>query len=179
MAESTLLKSPSNTSTEIANFLREHEEIETIFPVLIGLLITSRFQLRGANALLVNLGVATICRQLFRELKKNSSSPVSTPEISQASLLENEEVRVIHKIPGRIRLRIPRIREDGLFAKRLKKLLENEENVIDVRINRTVASVVINYDTGGSTEIELGLRLMKIIEKAKQDNHPQSHSEVE
>lgn len=179
MTESTLVKPPSNTSTEIANFLREHEEIETILPVMIGLLITSRFQLRGANALLVNLGIATIFRQLFRELKKTSPSPVSTPETSPPSLLGSEEVRVIHKIPGRIRLRIPRVREDAIFAKRLKKLLENEENVIDVRINRTVASVVINYNTGGSTEIELGLRLMEIIEKAKQDNHPQSHSEVE
>ncbi|MCS7147635.1 MAG: metal ABC transporter ATPase [Geminocystis sp.] len=179
MTDSTIVQFHSNTSTEIANFLREHEEIETIVPVLIGLLITSRFQLRGANALLVNLGVATVCGQLFRELKKTPTTATTSRPPSQPSLLENEEVKIVHKIPGRIRLRIPRIKEDAIFAKRLKKLLGEDENVMDVRVNHTVASVVINYNAAGSTELELGLRLREIIEKAKQENHHPHHPEAQ
>lgn len=45
-----------------------------IIPVMFGLFVTSQFQLRGAKALLVNLGVATVFRQLFKELKKKSFS---------------------------------------------------------------------------------------------------------
>ena len=55
---------------QIAEFLQEHREIETILPVVIGVIVTTRFQLRGANALLVNLLVASVSRQLLTNLKK-------------------------------------------------------------------------------------------------------------
>ncbi|HHP7230848.1 MAG TPA: metal ABC transporter ATPase, partial [Xenococcaceae cyanobacterium] len=49
-----------DATAQVGAFLREHGEIETILPVAIGVLVTSQFKLRGANALLVNLLVASL-----------------------------------------------------------------------------------------------------------------------
>jgi hypothetical protein len=174
---STILKTEDSTNSDsinkdqIASFLKEHEEVEMIIPVMFGLFVTSRFQLRGANALLVNLGVATVFRQLFRELKKTSSSDAK-PEKPQPSSTpkQEEEMSILHSVSGRVRLRIPQVREDALFAKRLERLLNNDENVISVRINPTVASVVINYDAGSISDVDLGFKLMSIMEAAKKEN---------
>lgn len=68
-AENSAITTTENKE-QIATFLKEHEEVEMIIPVMFGLFVTSQFQLRGAKALLVNLGVATVFRQLFKELKK-------------------------------------------------------------------------------------------------------------
>ncbi len=48
------------TEEQLIQFLRDHNEVEMILPVIIGVLVTSRFQLRGTNALLVNLAVASV-----------------------------------------------------------------------------------------------------------------------
>ena len=76
--------SPEEAASQVGAFLREHGEVETILPVVVGLLITSRFQLRGANALLVNLLVASVVRQVFFQLKQQapqlSAESQGTPE---------------------------------------------------------------------------------------------------
>jgi hypothetical protein len=79
MTATTSTNNLSHLSTEeatgqIGAFLKEHGEIEMILPVIIGVFVTSRFQLRGANALLVNLLVASLTRQLFIQLKQEQPS---------------------------------------------------------------------------------------------------------
>ena len=51
--------SPEDATTQISAFLKEHGELEMILTVVIGVFVTSRFQLRGAKALLVNLLIAS------------------------------------------------------------------------------------------------------------------------
>lgn len=176
------LVSVNNQSSEIntqqiGEFLREHEEVEMVLPVLLGLFVTGRFQLRGANALLVNLAVASFSRQIFRQLKQpNTMMEVSTADpmpiqpTSDHSHLLGEGVSIIHNVPGRLRLRIEQLNSDPLFAKRLQRLLENDNCVISVRINRTVASIVINYEANHLSELDLGMKLMTILNEAKTNN---------
>lgn len=154
------------TEEELVHFLKEHNEVEMILPVMIGVLVTSRFQLRGTNALLVNLAVASISRQIFTNLKKTTpSAPTATtvtPETEPSS-----KYTIIHAVPGRIRLRIPLLKEDQDFATRLQRLLDEDDPVIHVRINRAAASVVIGYNAQGLSDLELGLRLISIMNKAE------------
>ena len=154
---------------QIAEFLQEHREIETILPVVIGVIVTTRFQLRGANALLVNLLVASVSRQLLTNLKKPASH-LQTETNKYAAVHQAEQllgVAIAHSIPGRLRLQIPRLATDSDYARRLENLLSANENVITVRINRAAASIAINYETGQMTELELGLGLRNIIEAAE------------
>ncbi len=156
------------TEEQLIQFLRDHNEVEMILPVIIGVVITSRFQLRGANALMVNLAIASISRQIFVNLKRMtpavaaSAATVPTPETE-----ENGEYTIVHSVPGRIRIKVPQLATDQEFAKHLQRLLNEDNHVIHVRINRSAASVVIGYDAQGLSDLELGLRLLSILNNAK------------
>ncbi|MEB3312189.1 MAG: hypothetical protein VKJ02_18335 [Snowella sp.] len=170
----TVDASPSSLNAEnyqLATFLKEHEEVEMIVPVLLGLFITSRLQLRGANALLVNLGIASVLRQVFKQLKNTELSAAPSPPQSVNTpappTMLGEGITILHSVPGRLRLRIDQLAVDPVFAKRLERLLNNDDHVISVRINRTVASIVINYEAGNLSDLDLGFKLMGIVNEAR------------
>ncbi len=167
--------SEATTDLKISQFLAEHGEIEMILPVVLGLMITSRFQLRGAQALLVNILVASITRQILFKLK-NPEADLLAPT-QQFSGKPNTSptwggYEVIHSIPGRVRLKIPQnsmkgIKKGSEFAKRLLQVLNDDEYVISARINYAASCLVINYQAGQLADWELGLRLMNLIKTAE------------
>ncbi len=182
--------SPEDATTQIGAFLKEHGEIEMILPVAIGVFITTQFKLRGANALLVNLLIASLGRQLFIQLKKEQPSAViesnnshnshnsnSTGEEMGASEIDLQGYTIAHAVPGRVRLKMPQLAIDADFARRLKQALDADEYVNRVRINRPAASIAINYKNQGLSDWGLGLRLMNIINNVRPENQvPQSMS---
>lgn len=56
------------------------------------------------------------------------------------------DATVVHQIPGRIRIKIPRLRTDNAYEQYLNSLLDSVDNVRSVKINVGAASVVIGYD---------------------------------
>ena len=170
---------PSNPTTQLGKFLEEYNEVAVILPVLAGLFVTSRLQLRGANALIVNLVIAAIARQTISQLKPDPSiaaSDTNGTAMAEDSRSTNagadEDYQIIHSVPGRIRLRVQLLQEDRNFAKRLERLLLADPIVDGVRINRAAASIAIQYSDGGLSELELGLRLLQILDQAKQVTPP-------
>lgn len=170
---------PTAGSLEVAprlgSLLEEYGEIATILPVLAGLLITSRLQLRGAQALLANLAIAAITRQVVVQLKKQAHpTPVMPVANGQSANAEPaaEDYTIVHSTPGRLRLRIPRLLNDAVYAKRLEKLLTDAQQVLNVRVNRAAASLVILYDGTGVSELELGMRLLQILDQAERETQP-------
>ncbi len=98
MTATTATKNLSSISTEdataqVRTFLKEHGEIEMILPVVIGVFVTSRFQLRGANALLANLLVASLARQIFIHLKQEKLLTVNESNNSHSTVKEVEAPR--------------------------------------------------------------------------------------
>ncbi|MCU0568568.1 MAG: hypothetical protein MUF49_18470 [Oculatellaceae cyanobacterium Prado106] len=177
-----------DVTPRLANLLEEYGEIAAIIPVLAGLFVTSRLRLRGSQALLVNLAIAALARQVILQLKKQVHHPpvttasangqstasaplssVSTQSASNQSVSAQmvEDYTIVHSTLGRLRLRIPRLIGDAAYAKRLQKLLETEERVTRIRLNRSAASLVIQYDGMGVSELELGMRLLQILEQAE------------
>jgi hypothetical protein len=70
---------------------------------------------------------------------------------------------VVHLIPGRVRIRVPRLKTDETYPPHLQAVLESMDNVRKVLINVSAASVVIEFNP----EIpgpELAQRLAKTIE---------------
>ncbi|MDJ0599864.1 MAG: metal ABC transporter ATPase [Crocosphaera sp.] len=155
---------------KLVQFLNDHSEVEMILPVILGIFVTTRFQLRGANALIVNLAIASISRQIFINLKKMTP----TKDESQANgagrinTEVNSDYTVVHSVPGRIRVKIPRLSQDMGFGEVLYQLLEQDDHVIEARINSVAASVVIYYDSQGLSDVELGLRLLNIMNRAQE-----------
>lgn len=168
--------SPGETASQVGTFLKEHGEVETILPVVIGLLITSRFRLRGANALLINLLVASLVRQVFIQLKQKApqlvaeNNAVQEKEETTGSELNLQGYAIAHAVPGRVRLRMPQLAIDTDFAHHLQEALNADEHVRQVRINPDAASIAINYQNQGLSEWELGVRLMSIINTIQQQH---------
>jgi hypothetical protein len=73
------------------------------------------------------------------------------------------EASVVHQTPGRIRIRVPRLKTDETYAPRLQFLLESMDNVSSIRINGSAASVVISFPHEISG-LEFAKRIMKTIE---------------
>lgn len=74
---------------------------------------------------------------------------------------------VVHILPGRLRLRIPRVRHDVNYAQRLQRLLEAEPLFTSVRLKRAAASVVVTYNpTVISTKV--GATLTCLIQAASE-----------
>ncbi|MBE9047617.1 metal ABC transporter ATPase [Pleurocapsales cyanobacterium LEGE 10410] len=182
MTTTTANDNLSNLSTEdvtsqVSAFLKEHGEIEMILPVAVGVLLTSRLQLRGANALLANLLIASLLRQIFTQLKQetpptlpetsNSSSTVADSEAAQINL---DSYAIAHAVPGRVRLKMPQLAIDADFARRLQQALMADEYVNQVRVNPPAASIAINYNNQGLSDWDLGLRLMGIINNVRQEH---------
>ncbi|WP_051036453.1 HMA2 domain-containing protein [Pleurocapsa sp. PCC 7327] len=158
----------------IVSFLREHSEIETILAVALGLLVTRRFQLRGVKAVLINLLIINLIGQLLELLKQpDSGTSQRVREEKERTALQTVgsfgQYTILHAVPGRIRLRVPQLAQDRVFAQRLEELLADDENVVDVRINRDAASVAIKYQTREISDIELGWRLMNILNRAESE----------
>ncbi|MDJ1172733.1 HMA2 domain-containing protein [Roseofilum capinflatum] len=173
-SSSTLTQSNASSSdltSQLGQWLENSSEIATILPVVAGLLVTSRLQLRGAQALVVNLTIAALVRQALQQVKKQAQ-PTSGSEQQASSASEEqanneeEDYKIVHSVPGRIRLRIPRLMNDSLYGKRLEKLLSAESKVKHVRINRAAASLIIQYDGDGMSELELGMYLLNILDQA-------------
>jgi hypothetical protein len=170
----------STGSTDLAprlgQWLEDYSEIAAILPVLAGLIATSRLQLRGAQALLVNLLIAALVRQVVLQLKQQAQPPnasaiaptnASGNHDTASQTTAEDDYTIVHSVPGRIRLRIPRLASDTLYARRLEKLLAADERVKHVRINRAAASLIIQYDGTGVSEVELGMYLLNILDQAE------------
>ncbi len=77
------------------------------------------------------------------------------------------EAQILHQIRGRIRLRIPKLKTDKNYVNRLQALLATVENVSNVRMSPSAASVIISYAPNIS-EVEFATTVMKAIEGASQ-----------
>lgn len=169
----TLDNSPStvNVAARLGEWLETYGEVATILPVLTGLFLTSRLQLRGAQGLLANLAIAALTRQMLAELKKQAHSPAlapaTAPNRTTANGVAAEDYTIVHNVPGRLRLKIPRLLTDAAYGKRLTSLLTAESRVLRVRLNATAASLVIRYDPIGVSELDLGVALLEILQRAE------------
>ncbi|MBE9225586.1 EcsC family protein [Phormidium sp. LEGE 05292] len=84
--------------------------------------------------------------------------------------IANVEFKVIHKIPGRIRLEIPMLKSDDIYRSVLEKLLESTKGVTGVRINPIASSIVIKYDRQTISETDLNCQISTAIKAAS--NYP-------
>ncbi len=73
------------------------------------------------------------------------------------------EASVVHQTPGRLRIRVPRLKTDETYAPRLQSLLESLDKVSSIRINVSAATVVISFPPE-IPELEFAKRIEKTID---------------
>jgi hypothetical protein len=79
---------------------------------------------------------------------------------------KNIEITVIHSTPGRIRLRVPKVKKDSRYAKRLERFGEQISGIQKININLTTASVTIihQFNKNAILESELNRLFEKVAE---------------
>jgi Cu2+-exporting ATPase len=76
---------------------------------------------------------------------------------------------IVHAVPGRVRLRVPRLRYDADYARRLQILLEADSLVTKSRINQAAASVIVNYQSDTITDCKMSVRLGCLLQSATEE----------
>lgn len=56
------------------------------------------------------------------------------------------DYQIVHSLPGRIRLRMPRLRTDDVFAERFQSYLYGLAGISSIRLSRDCASLTLNFD---------------------------------
>ncbi len=108
--------------------------------------------------------VANSCSQEVRDLK---GKDLTTQPVKIA-------YSVVHAIPGRIRFHLPRLAEDRAYGRRLERLINNDRQTINVRVNTGAASIAIAYKPS-SISVNHWVNLMEL---ALQTNPPNNAIKV-
>ncbi|MEH1969508.1 HMA2 domain-containing protein [Nostoc sp.] len=75
---------------------------------------------------------------------------------------------VVHRLPGRVRLNVPKIAQDRAYGRRLERIVKTDAEVTSVRVNFDAASIAIAYQ---SREIPLS-HWVSLMELALETNSP-------
>ena len=73
---------------------------------------------------------------------------------------------VVHAIPGRLRIQVPRIGYDGPYALRLQGLLEATDGITGVRLNSAAKSIIIKCEGAWCNDPDLQTNIVNSIGRA-------------
>ncbi|MDZ8050370.1 MAG: HMA2 domain-containing protein [Aulosira sp. ZfuVER01] len=147
------------------------EQTISLIPLMTGLAVTRGLGIAGVASIPVYMIAANATRWVIGSREPEiSRSQISNSKSTQFSS-DDETIAysVVHAIPGRIRLNLPRIAKDRAYGRRLERLLKTDAQVTSVRINYSAASVAIAYQ---DSEISLDY-WVNLMELALQ-THPQT-----
>jgi len=57
------------------------------------------------------------------------------------------KVQIAHQVPGRIRLKVPKVKENPELIEQIKRMFDVIPGIEEVTVNPTTGSVVLHYDT--------------------------------
>ncbi len=145
-----------------------YSRLLTVIPPLVGLVIARSLQVSGWKSILAYILAAGVTREVIDQVTGESEAESEKVELSSAKKISTTEVgaeeistlltaiktdyEIVHQIPGRMRLRIPRISRDCNYARELKQSLEQDKRITDIRLKINSSSVVILYDSEALAE---------------------------
>ncbi|MBE9209331.1 heavy metal translocating P-type ATPase [Nostoc sp. LEGE 06077] len=95
------------------------------------------------------------------QVKRNRQSHQPTSQVVYS---------VVHTVPGRMRLRIPQLRNNAAYMQRLQTLLEVDPLVTSVKIKPAAASLVVTYKSSTVSDVKMRSRLSCLIMTANDAN---------
>ncbi|MEH2434004.1 MAG: HMA2 domain-containing protein [Nostoc sp.] len=159
----------------------------SLIPMMTGLAVTGGLGIHGWVSIPVYMIAADATRGVIGYLgsqvptsEKNEGNYTNSAiksDISESTIQqENSKVvapgkidySVVHEIPGRIRLNVPKITEDRAYGRRLERIVKTDAEVTSVRVNFGAASIAIAYQ---SRDIPLSY-WVSLMELALETNPP-------
>ncbi|AUT00412.1 heavy metal translocating P-type ATPase [Nostoc sp. CENA543] len=87
--------------------------------------------------------------------------------IEESKIVPGIDYHVVHKIPGRIRFRIPLLAHDPDYTQTLRELLKSDSRVLEFRINIWASSIAISYQLADSKHDLLPNYLIDLLQEAQ------------
>ncbi len=149
----TAITQPINNSSAIT-----YSRLFSLVPSLVGLAIARSLQVSGWKSILTYILAAGVTREVIdlatgesEEVESSPVKPVSKTEVATEDLSTllsaiETDYEIVHQIPGRIRLRVPKINRDRHYSDQLKRILERDDRITEVRLKTNSCSVVILYN---------------------------------
>jgi hypothetical protein len=137
-----------NEHSERARLYRSQEvrcTLAAIDRAVAGEPLEGRERLAVLQNLLVDLLAYLEQQEGFRTTygkRKRAILPDSEPQIITVPA---DDVRMLHRIPGRFRLGVPRLYDDETFGAELQSVLNSLSHIRSVRVNRDAACVVVEH----------------------------------
>ena len=163
---------------QVGNFLYQHPNVDALLPMIAGMIVTEALRVNGGWGMLVNLMTASLTRQILNQIEaasisvspiENSSSEtilIQSETIAippQTTTSENNSIEIVHAIPGRIRLRVPKLVKNAEYAQQLQEVFSTDSSVTNLRISDRVGSVAISYYTNGMPDADVRDRLIALV----------------
>ncbi len=79
---------------------------------------------------------------------------------------------LVHHIPGRVRFRIYRLKDDPDYAAHLKQFLLAQPGINSVRVNRVAASIAVKYGSTDSSLAKIASGLKNLIQQSAKTKLP-------
>lgn len=100
--------------------------------------------------------------------------------MKETNSTNQESYRVVREIPGRIRFYIPQIAENSEYSHKLKEEIEESDSRIkEVRVNKSAASIAINYRSTAISDEEMRSHLINLIESVSKQVEQQGFQDGE
>ncbi len=87
--------------------------------------------------------------------------------------------QVVHGVPGRFRLRVPRLQRDKQYAEKLNWFIGSLNGVTSVRINLLASSVVIYYEPSTTSSESLMTALLVALHRANTEEIPAIAAQIQ
>ena len=139
-----------------------YSKLFALLPPLVGLAIARSLPVAGWKSIVTYILAAGVTREVIdlatgesegesEEIESSPVNQVSLREVAAEEILPfltaiDSDYQIVHHIRGRIRLRVPRITSDRNYAQELKRLLEKDNRITDLRLKIKSGSIVILYD---------------------------------
>ncbi|MFY7804891.1 MAG: HMA2 domain-containing protein [Limnoraphis robusta] len=156
-AETVVLTPTPQPSTEI---------IEILIRMSAAMLLNRHLGISGWVSLPVSYATSQVTAKVINGVKPQLKAVTLLSSNSQPIEEKNIEITVIHSTPGRIRLRVPKVKKDSRYAKRLERFGEQISGIQKININLTTASVTIihQFNNNAILESELNRLFEKVAE---------------
>ena len=153
------IASGGETATLSPNPQPPTEIIETLIRMSAAMLLNRHLGISGWVSLPVSYATGQATAKVIGGIKPHLKTAAElTANFNPINYSRSEEkkleITVIHSSPGRIRLRVPQVRGDSRYAKRLERFAEQISGIQNVNINPTTASVTLVHQFKSAVKLE-------------------------
>ncbi|MBZ8179466.1 hypothetical protein [Oscillatoria salina] len=176
IGEIKALSEAEKRATRQANAVAEAAtRLQSFVPSIGGILLTRSLGFYGWTALPVYLISTSLIREVWEQLdlgipgiaREKKSSP--DEELTTENVEKQAAVyRILHAVPGRIRVLIPEVAKNADYAKRLERLAVADNRIINIRISSDTASVIVDYSANRVDQDEMESYLASLIQAASE-----------